>query len=116
MDSGSETTSVKQGGTVNMITTGKMIMLAIVMGAALPVLAADKDVVDIKEGMVVRGATELPKLLYIVPWRKSGVGDILLQPGTSIFGDELAPIDREVFQRQVHYHEMLQTRELAQRR
>lgn len=96
--------------------TGKLTLAAVAMAMALPVLAAEKDVVDIKEGMVVRGATELPKLLYIVPWRKSGVGDMLLQPGTSVFGDELAPIDREVFQRQVHYHEMLQTRELAQRR
>jgi len=39
-----------------------------------------------------------------------------MQPGSSIFGDELEPVDREVFQRQVHYHEMMQTQELAQRR
>ena len=93
---------------------------------ALPAAAADKgkergknkdkDVVDIQEGVVIRGATELPKLLYIVPWKKADAGDVVMQPGSSIFGDELEPVDREVFQRQVHYHEMMQTQELAQRR
>lgn len=97
-----------------------MIKVIVVAGMAmlgsLSAMAADKDVVDIQEGVVIRGATELPKLLYIVPWKKAGVGEVIMQPGSSIFGDELTPIDREVFQRQVHYHEMMQTRELAQRR
>ena len=58
-------------------------------------------------GTNIRGSTELPKVLYIVPWKKAELGDILMQAGVSMFDDELAPIDRDVFRRQVQYYELL---------
>jgi hypothetical protein len=58
-------------------------------------------------GTNIKGATELPKVLYIVPWKKAELGDILMQAGVSMFDDELAPIDRDVFRRQVQYYELL---------
>jgi hypothetical protein len=58
-------------------------------------------------GTNIKGATELPKVLYIVPWKKAELGDILMQAGVSMFDDELAPIDRDVFRRQVQYFELL---------
>lgn len=59
------------------------------------------------KGTVIRGTTELPKVMYIVPWKKSQVSDILPQTGKSMFGDELEPLDRDIFRRQVEYYEML---------
>jgi hypothetical protein len=59
------------------------------------------------EGTVIRGTTELPKVLYIVPWKKSQLGDIMMQSGANTLSNELAPLDREIFKRQIEYYEML---------
>lgn len=60
------------------------------------------------EGTTVRGASELPKVLYIVPWKKSDLGDVSMQPGSDIFNEELVPLDRDIFRRQVMFYDQLQ--------
>jgi hypothetical protein len=50
------------------------------------------------------GNRELPKVLYIVPWKKPGAGDLTGPPTESVINEALAPIDRDVFRRQVHYN------------
>lgn len=90
--------------------------LIVAVSLLLPFQVGAEDIVDIKEGSTIRGATELPKVLYIVPWKKGGLDDVIMQPGSSVFGEDLAPIDRDVFQRQVQFHQLLQTRDLAQGR
>lgn len=78
--------------------------------------AAAEDVVDIQQGSTIRGTTELPKVLYIVPWKQGRSDDVIMQPGSSIFGEDLSPIDRDVFRRQVRFYQSLQTRDMAQGR
>jgi hypothetical protein len=68
------------------------------------------DPIDMK-GTNIRGSSELPKILYIVPWKKAELGDILMQAGISMFDDELAPVDRDVFRRQVQYYDILSEQE-----
>ncbi len=60
------------------------------------------------EGTTIRGATELPKVLYIVPWKKADLGDVSIQPGDDIFNEELVPLDRDIFRRQVLFYDQLQ--------
>ncbi|MFU8856206.1 MAG: hypothetical protein ACNA8S_04275 [Deferrisomatales bacterium] len=53
-------------------------------------------------GMSIVGNDEAPKSLYIVPWKSSELGD-----ETSLhmpLGGRAAPVDREVFLRQLTYH------------
>ena len=50
------------------------------------------------------GNRELPKVLYIVPWRKPDPGDLAGRPVNSLLDEVLAPIDREEFLRQVDYY------------
>lgn len=59
------------------------------------------------EGTAIIGNQELPKVLYIVPWKKSEVPDMNQPPLESLIDEALQPIDREVFQRQVNYHHAL---------
>ena len=59
------------------------------------------------EATSVTGNQELPKVLYIVPWKESGIGDLTGKPVNSLLDEALAPLDREVFQRQVSYFEQL---------
>ncbi len=56
---------------------------------------------------VVTGNRELPKVLYIVPWKKADLGDLPAQPFNSLLDEVLTPIDRDVFRREVTYYETL---------
>lgn len=56
---------------------------------------------------VIKGNAELPKVLYIVPWQTAGAGDLDGRPMNSLLDQVLAPVDRDVFLRQVGYFEQL---------
>ena len=55
----------------------------------------------------VTGNQELPRVLYILPWKESAIGDLQGKPVNSLLDEVLAPLDREVFQRQVRYFDQL---------
>jgi hypothetical protein len=54
---------------------------------------------------VVTGNRELPKVLYIVPWKKADIGDLPAQPFNTLLDEVLTPVDRDVFRREVTYYE-----------
>ncbi len=59
------------------------------------------------EGTAIIGNRELPKVLYIVPWKPAARIDIPSPPITSILDQPLKPIERNTFRRQVRYHQTL---------
>jgi hypothetical protein len=63
-----------------------------------------QDRIDLEvEGTAVIGNRELPKVLYVVPWKRSELAED--DPGVRGLVDEaLAPLDREVFVREVEYY------------
>ena len=52
----------------------------------------------------ITGNQELPKVLYIVPWKKANPGDLLGRPVNTLLDEVLAPVDREEFVREVDYY------------
>jgi hypothetical protein len=54
---------------------------------------------------VVTGNRELPKVLYIVPWKKAELGDLPAQPFNTLLDEALTPVDRDVFRREVSYYQ-----------
>jgi hypothetical protein len=74
-------------------------------------LAQDRAVID---PTVILGNRELPKVLYIVPWKKPIPGDLSGRPMVSVVEEALAPLDRDVFARQVQYRSQQQARLQAQ--
>jgi hypothetical protein len=82
----------------------RFIALASVTTAAMsigaPVLAQDSATIDKTQ---IIGNRELPKVLYIVPWKKPSPGDLSGRPLVSVLDEALAPVDRDVFRRQVQY-------------
>ena len=52
------------------------------------------------------GNRELPKVLYIVPWKKPLPGELAGRPPASVVDEALAPVDRDVFRRQVRYDKL----------
>ena len=67
-----------------------------------PALVAKPDQADLDRSQII-GNRELPKVTYIVPWKKPGAGDLSGRPLVSVLDEALAPVDREVFRRQVRY-------------
>jgi hypothetical protein len=55
----------------------------------------------------ITGNQELPKVLYIVPWKQSDLGDLVGRPVNSLLDEVLAPVDRSVFERHLSYYETL---------
>ena len=52
----------------------------------------------------ITGNRELPKVLYIVPWKHSDLSDLGGRPANSLLDEVLAPVDRDVFQRENRYY------------
>jgi len=59
----------------------------------------------------ITGNQELPKVLYIVPWKKSDPGNLMGRPVNTLLDEVLAPLDREEFIRQVEYYKDLNGKE-----
>jgi hypothetical protein len=55
----------------------------------------------------ITGNQELPKVLYIVPWKKSDLGDLVGRPANTLLDEVLEPVDPEVFERHLNYYEAL---------
>ena len=60
------------------------------------------DQADLDRSQII-GNRELPKVTYIVPWKKPGAGDLSGRPLVSVLDEALSPLDREVFRRQTRY-------------
>jgi hypothetical protein len=57
----------------------------------------------------VTGDREQPKVMYVVPWKKSDIGDLGGKPMNSLVDEILAPVDRDVFKREVRYYQTVKS-------
>jgi len=56
----------------------------------------------------ISGNRELPKVMYVVPWRKADPGEFAGRPPNSLLDEALTPVDRDVFRRQNRYYAALE--------
>lgn len=61
----------------------------------------------------ITGNRELPKVLYIVPWKRADLGDLVGKPVNSLLDEVLTPVDRDVFRRENRYYRALMPEEAA---
>ena len=91
-------------------TVHNALMVVLLAAAATAAFAQDRADVDRTK---IIGNSELPKVLYIVPWKKPLPGDLSVRPTGGVLDEALAPVDRDVFRRQVHYGAATQARATA---
>ena len=72
----------------------------------VPATSAAPDRLEL-DASSIRGNQELPKVLYIVTWKDPALGDLVGKPVNSLVAEALAPVDREVFRRQIRYFDQL---------
>lgn len=85
-------------------------------GAAQPATAATAPAAQTRRGDTDRielgttqitGNAELPRVMYVVPWKRAELGDLAGKPAKSLLDEVLSPVDRDVFRRQNRYYEAL---------
>ena len=81
-----------------------LVGLLLALAVATPASAEDRLDLDTT---AIKGTRELPKVLYIVPWKSARLGALVAGAGSSSFSAKWAPLDREVFRRQVVYYDLL---------
>jgi hypothetical protein len=66
------------------------------------------------DATAIRGNQELPKVMYVVPWKDAAMAELAGRPVNSLVEEILAPVDREVFRRQTRYfHQLYDAREIG---
>jgi hypothetical protein len=90
----------------------RVLCLALLATLSLPALADDR--ADLDRTQII-GNRELPKVLYIVPWKKPIPGELAGRPVASVLDEALAPVDRDVFRRQVQYDAAVHPREMPKK-
>lgn len=85
-------------------TVRPLVAAALLAAAGLPAAAQDR--ADLERTQIT-GNRELPKVLYIVPWKKPVPLTLGGRPVASVLDEALAPVDRDVFRRQIRYDAQL---------
>jgi len=94
------------------MTLHRIVMLSLVIvNVNMPLLAQDRANIDATQ---IIGNRELPKVLYIVPWKKPLQGDLSGRPLVSVLDETLAPLDRDVFRRHIKYDAQTRARLTAE--
>jgi hypothetical protein len=79
----------------------KVASVGLLLAAACVAVSA-QDRAEIDRTQII-GNRELPKVLYIVPWKKPLPTALAARPVNSVLDEALAPVDRDVFRRQIQY-------------
>lgn len=85
--------------------SSKSQSIIIVLLVSLAGISTAEDRLKLK-GTSIVGNKELPKMLYIVPWKNSELPEMNEPPIQSMVDEALAPIDRDSFRRQIHYYQV----------
>ncbi len=88
-----------------MNTKGGLLTLTLALRltlAGVPSLTAAAQQLDM-DGMSVIGNRELPKALFIVPWKDPEAGLTPERPVNSLVDEALQPVDPDVFRRKLDY-------------
>ena len=95
--------------------------LFLVAASVLPLLALAAPAVDKQEAQpdnkaaehlqletsTITGHHELPRVLYIVPWKRAETGELPGRPPGSLLDEGLQPLDRGEFRREMRYSDQL---------
>jgi len=91
----------RRAGQKSKITALAALLPALV---ALPGLAEDR--LNLEADAII-GSRELPKVLYIVPWKSARLGALAGGAGSSSMDTAWEALDPDLFRRQVGYYEIL---------
>ncbi len=86
------------------MTLKQTLGCALFLLSTLPVQA--EETLDL-DGMSIIGNRELPKALFIVPWKDPEAALAPDRPVNSLINDTLQPVDPDVFRRKLQYFDVV---------
>jgi len=91
----------------------KTLLISIFFMSLSLVPAQAEDRIELK-GTSIIGNKELPKMLYIVPWKNAELPDMNTPPIESLIDEALSPVDRDSFKRKIRYYQIYSTKNSKQ--
>jgi hypothetical protein len=85
-----------------MINSNKRFIFGLLLLSAVASPALAESRIELDETKV-QGANELPKVLYIVPWKKTEMDTKPVKLNTMV-DEVMSPVDKDVLQRQVQFY------------
>ncbi|KAF0192264.1 MAG: hypothetical protein FD165_889 [Gammaproteobacteria bacterium] len=85
------------------------VLFATLLVSVAPAGAQDR--VDV-QGATIVGDSELPKILYIVPWRSPFDSNVSDMSPVSLVSPRMAPLDRDEFRRMLDYEDKIRVNNL----
>lgn len=90
-----------------MLAGGTSLLLALLIAGSAGAADAPAATALNLDATAIRGNQELPKVMYVVPWKDAAMAELAGRPVNSLVEEVLAPVDREVFRRQTRYFHQL---------
>lgn len=88
------------------MTYTRYLLCTALWGALISSSSQAQDRVEL-QGTAIIGNRELPKVLYIVPWKKPNADNLMGNPVGNLLREALAIVDRDVFLREVEYYKRI---------
>jgi hypothetical protein len=82
------------------MSLARTLITTLALAAGGTALAQDR--AEVAPSQII-GNRELPKVIYIVPWKKPAPDALKGRPPVSVLDEVLAPVERDVFRRQLAY-------------
>lgn len=90
--------------TINTLNLSRCLAIALLLAQQAAATAANDAGQQLNmDGMSVIGNRELPKALFIVPWKDPEAGLTPERPVNSLIDEALQPVDPDVFRRKLDY-------------
>jgi hypothetical protein len=89
------------------ITKKQLSLLGALLLTMICAAPASAEVELKSKGMTVYGQSELPKVLYIVPWKRKDTSSLDMPQTGSLMADILDPINPSIFRRRIRYHKLM---------
>ena len=88
------------------MTYTRSILCTVLWGMLISGGSQAQDRVEL-QGTAIIGNRELPKILYIVPWKKPDADNLMGSPVGNLLREALDIVDRDVFLREVEYYKRI---------
>lgn len=88
------------------MTLARYLARAVLWGMLISGSSHAQDRVEL-QGTAIIGNRELPKVLYIVPWKKPNADNLMGNPVGNLLREALSLVDRDVFLREVEYYKRI---------
>lgn len=88
-----------------MVLSKKLFFILITVLQTVSFALYAEDRIDLESTSII-GNKELPKMLYIVPWKTAELPDMNAPPIQSLIDEALSPVDRDSFKRKIRYFQI----------